>query len=671
MAKITIHDVAAEAGVSIATVSHVMNKTRYVRPELVERVENAIQKTGYVRRNNGTGSTLVVSDKMMVAVVIPELTGCFYHRLIISLSHYLSDAGYIVNVYISNEDPSRVSQIINMLQKQQAISGLLICPSDTKMSVLRKLSESSIPVISLGRDLTGQHINSINFDNQMVSDLGVRHLIKQGHEKILMLIDEREPKEMIGDRVAGYKNAYAEYGLKPDVNYITYIKLTDSFEDNERLLADKIRKLKPTAVFASGNRLTMMLLKTLQTLGLEWPKDISVIGYENQEWIDLISFPVTTIKQDFDLMARDAVKLISEKMKEKEPVNIRLPVQLIERESTAMIGKGAYGEMAISPDRLVFSEDEREQLKRGNYRVGISFHYGNTAWYRLHESGIRNTLSELGISVLSVSDADFDPQLQTLQLEGLRLQRADAVIAIPVNDELMAPEFKKLSRETKLIFLSSVPTGMQRDEYGTCVSVNERENGHNAGLIMGRYFKKKARVRVGMITHGAAFYGTQLRDLSARETIESFDNLEIVAEDHFYQIENAYSVCRKMVSLHPEIEALYISWDEPALRAIRALKEMGRQDIRIVTTDLDYDIARYLAKEEMVIGISTQRPYEQGAAAAKAAALALLRSGEEAKYVAVSPYTVTNDNLIKSWEKIFHEKLPEELFELVVDNLRK
>ena len=174
-----------------------------------------------------------------------------------------------------------------------------------------------------------------------------------------------------------------------------------------------------------------------------------------------------------------------------------------------------------------------------------------------------------------------------------------------------------------------------------------------------------------MITHGAAFYGTQLRDLSARETIESFDNLEIVAEDHFYQIENAYSVCRKMVSLHPEIEALYISWDEPALRAIRALKEMGRQDIRIVTTDLDYDIARYLAKEEMVIGISTQRPYEQGAAAAKAAALALLRSGEEAKYVAVSPYTVTNDNLIKSWEKIFHEKLPEELFELVVDNLRK
>lgn len=104
---------------------------------------------------------------------------------------------------------------------------------------------------------------------------------------------------------------------------------------------------------------------------------------------------------------------------------------------------------------------------------------------------------------------------------------------------------------------------------------------------------------------------------------------------------------------------------------MKALTEMGRTDVKIVTTDLDTEIAGYLAQGKMVIGLSTQRPYEQGVAAAKALAKVLLGKGKGAKYVAVSPYIVNSDNLIKAWREIFHEKLPEELFQMEINYLRK
>ena len=669
MKKVTIREVANEAGVSIATVSHVINKTRYVRQELIDKVEKAIKSTGYQYTIQHKNSTLVVNGKMMVAIIIPEINGAFYQRLIMSLSNYLDKHGYIVSVYITNGDTSRERNIYSTLRKQQAICGMIICPFDIKSNIYNKLSEYQLPIVSIGRNLVSQNITSVNFDVEMISYIGVKHLIQKGHEKILMLVDSREPESVIEERKNGFMRAFQEVDLKAKTECMLLCDLDSPMSKIEKQITNGLRQLHSTGVFASGNRLTLILLKTLKILDLEWPKDISVVGFEDNEWNGLLDVPITTIHEDIELMARKAVDCITKK--EQETTSINIPVDIEERESTQMIGKGAFGELAVSPDLLTFSDAEKETLKLSHFHVGISFHYGNTAWYNLHEKGIRDTLSELGIIVTSVMDANFDPDLQILQLEGLRKQKVDAVIAIPVNDEITAHEFKRLSRETKLIFLSNVPKGIGRDEYGTCVSVNEQENGRNAGLILERHYHERDKVKIGLMTHGTPFYGTQLRDISAKETIKQFSNLEIVCEEPFYKIENAYQVCEKMIKEHPDIEAMYITWDEPALRAMKALTEMGRTDVKIVTTDLDTEIAGYLAQGKMVIGLSTQRPYEQGVAAAKALAKVLLGKGKGAKYVAVSPYIVNSDNLIKAWREIFHEKLPEELFQMEINYLRK
>ena len=96
---------------------------------------------------------------------------------------------------------------------------------------------------------------------------------------------------------------------------------------------------------------------------------------------------------------------------------------------------------------------------------------------------------------------------------------------------------------------------------------------------------------------------------------ESYPDIEITARKGFIQIENAYKVCYEMINEHPDIQALYVSWDRPALLAIKALKALNRTDIAVFTTDLDFEIAEEM-NQGFVKGLSTQRPYDQGKAAA-------------------------------------------------------
>lgn len=96
-------------------------------------------------------------------------------------------------------------------------------------------------------------------------------------------------------------------------------------------------------------------------------------------------------------------------------------------------------------------------------------------------------------------DAHFDPVLQNMQLESIKMQHPDAVIAIPSDDVETGPAFQELSRMTRLVFLSNVPQNFNRNDYVSCISVNERENGTNTGRMIGEYLKDKAHAKVGFI----------------------------------------------------------------------------------------------------------------------------------------------------------------------------
>ena len=657
----TINQIAKEAGVSIATVSHVINKSRYVSPDLVERVEEVIKKTGYDKKLKNKKSKLKIGQKSEIAIVIPDLWGTLYSKLVSTISSNLTEKGYHPVVYFHNDNVDQEKDIITNIIYNKRVAGLIIVPASTNVEQFDKLVQHPIPFIFLDRTVKGEDVGSVLSDGEEGIYKGCKHLLRSGHEEIVLIIEHGQFSSSEG-KLKGYRDALESYKI-PFRNELLIEVDQNSFENFEKEIKKVWINHKPTAFLASGNRITLKLLKVLNKLGIECPTDVSVIGFGDEEWSEIVTPPLTMLKQNTREIALQEVDLLLRKIDNYSDASpeIKVPMDLSIQQSTQVIGKGPFGERTVSPEELTISTEEAEKLRSSNYKVAISFHYGGTAWARLYENGIQNIFDKYGISIISTTDARFDPLLQVVQLEGLRLQQPDAIIAIPVDDEVTAKKFQSISEEVKLIFMSNVPEGMEKNQYASCVSVNERENGQNVALLLGNYFKNEKDVKIGFIGHGAQFYGTHLRDAVANEVIRTnFQNIEIVNEKYFYKIENTYEVCKEMLTANPEIKGLYISWDRPTLEAIKALKELNREDVSIFTFDLDNEIATYLAKEEMVKGLSTQRPYQQGIAVGLATAKALLGK-ENYKYIGVQPYVVESKNLLKAWKDITLEPAPPEI----------
>jgi ribose transport system substrate-binding protein len=667
MKEITIKDIARQAGVSIATVSHVINSTRYVSPELAERVIKIIKATNYKKNIH---DTVNAGKRSQIAFLVPCLED--YISLAGVLSRNLSHFGYTISISITNDDATIEKQLLTALLGSKSTGGIILVPAADTSDYYETILNRTIPLVLADRFLVSNNIDSVTTDHELALYKSTSYLIQCGHDRIVIITGKKN-SGLAGEQISGYQRALAANHLpfRPEL-----ILTADRYQEEitRQLLYDFYEKIKPTALISGVSRLTPKVLRFLDDHAIEYPKHLSFIGFGNKEWTELIDPPVTIIEEDFETIGSAVTDRILDKIAGNNssvgnpassggmtPVKQqRVQTGFLLRKSTRMIGQGPFGEEAIPIEKLTLSEKEIEELRGGHFKIGISFHYGNTAWTRLHENGIRDTLEKYGVRVLSVTEAHFNPELQLTQLEGLRMQKPDAIIAIPSDDVATAAKFKELAKEVKLIFISNVPLGMETDEYASCVSVNEREGGYNAGVLLGEYFKNHDKVHIGFISHGAPFRGTHLRDGTAEQVVrENYPNIDIVSVKYFYKIERAYDVCREMINEHPEVEGLYVSWDVPALQVITALKELCREDIAIFTCDLDVEIGAYLAKGEMVRGLVAQRPYVQGTAVGLATAKALLGEGKY-KYIGVSPYVVQKNELLKAWEDIFHIPIPKD-----------
>lgn len=653
--KVTIKEIADMAGVSIATVSHVINRTRYVSPVLVEKIEQIIRDTGYIDKLAEKERKLKVGKNSIVVGIFPNMISAIYRDMASSLQRLMSEQGYQFWILLTNDDPREEQQLMDGLLSNKRIAGILHVPLTDEKSNYKKIIESDIPVVYMERSILGTDIDCVTFEDRKAVFTGTSYLIESGHKNLLFLRDEVESTTR-EERTKGYLEAMELINRHSSDANIVDINLQWDENKCQQMIQRALRRTMPTAVISSGNRLTLQLLKTIRNIGAQCPEELSVIGFCDKTWAEVVEPPLTTLERDVNSLCVLASNMLFEKIRTGKVSSQErtAKVDLKVRKSTRMLDNGPSGEEAVSPDSIVLTPEEKRRLRNGKFRVAISFHYTGTAWAELHEAGIRAAMEQYGIEIISVMDAHFDSCLQNMQLEGIHIQRPDAVIAIPTNDKDTASKFQELSKVTKLIFISNVPENLEKNSYVTCVSVNEWENGTNAGRLLGEYYKGKKHVKVGMINHDATFYGTRIRDAAAEKILtDNYPNIEILSSKGFGKIENTYQVCKDMLEMHKDLQALYVSWDQPALQAIRALKDIGREDVAIFTTDLDWEIAQHM-KNGMVKGLSTQRPYEQGVALALVTAKALVSEEAIPKYVGVRPYVVEPHQLNRAWKDIFH-----------------
>ena len=512
------------------------------------------------------------------------------------------------------------------------------------------------------RNILGSGIDSVEFRDREAIFKGADYLLASGHKNVLFFRESTDSTTR-DERTKGFLSALRKYNINTNDANIVDVTLENGEDDCMLVIQKALRRYRPTAVLAGGNRITLYLMKTLRDMGIDCPGEISVVGFGDESWSELTYPPLTIIRRDVKGLSTKAVGMLFEKINTGAVIShdCYADVELVVRKSTKMLDNGPFGDKAAAPDSVVLTKEEKQRLKAGHFRVAISFHYTGTSWAELHEKGICEELEQFGIDVVSVMDAHFDSELQNAQLDGIRLQKPDAVIAIPADDSRTREKFQELSKVSKLVFISNVPDGMSKNSYVSCVSVNESENGTNTGRMLGEYCKENKKKKAGFIIHGAAFYGTRVRDNAAERIIkDSYPDIDKVTIRSFGEISNAYQVARDVITANPEIEAMYVSWDRPALLVIKALKELGREDVAVFTTDLDHGIARCM-EEGIVKGLSTQRPYEQGRAAAAVVAKSLVSEEQLPKYVGVQPYQVEPKQLRLAWKEIFHESMPDRL----------
>lgn len=658
--KATINDVAKMAGVSIATVSHVINKTRYVSPELSQKVYDAMEKTGYINKITEKERKADVGQKSVIALVVPSLVPTMiYNRAADGFRKHYEKQGKVLAVYITNFDYKYEQSVLQGLIMSKRTAGIIIAPVNSDSSQYTSLLRSGIPYVFISRYMLGERVPLVKFNTEQAIELGTDYLISRGHTSIGILLGNMD--NLRGRAcMSGYVSALKKKGL--EYNEKMVFSVENEF-DASLFAADfykYYKTFKPSAIVAPNFYLTLMLMHTVKNIGLKCPRDISIVGFGYYDWSDLMDPPITIIRQDADEMCEITCRMLDDQLIGR-PIDaqiVNIPLKLCMNKSTRQIVRGPFGEKTSLPDEIVITQNEKKILRESNFKAAISFNAFKSLRMNLQKQGIRHIFDDYGISVLALTDADNDEDLQVTQLDSIMLQNPDAIIVVPIDSPKVTAKLKEIGKKTKLVLLENVPNGMQISDYCSCVSVNENELGELAVSLMGKYYEKTTNVKAGFIIHGTRLYGTHVRDESAEQMVKSsYPNIKIVAKMPYHTEDNAFKTAIDMVTRHPEINTLYVTGQRAALEVIKALKQMRREDITLFTCDLDKEIAKYLASDEFVKGISAQKPFDQGVAAANAVSKALLNDFG-IKYTAVPPCSVTKNSLLATWKDIMHENPP-------------
>ena len=330
--KITIKDIAKEAGVSICTVSHVINKTHYVSPQLTDCVNKAIEKYNY--RMDVSASSLRKKVSRMIGVIIPNSSSQFFALLTKYIENFSRKIGY--HVVICNSDYNTDIEIehIEALMTRN-IDGIIMIPVSEDIKCYRNIFELNTPFVFVERKIEGINCDSvITHSYDSISQI-IDHLVGLGHKKIAYIGRE---KELLHSRIRfdGFKECIRKNNLDFNEEYIIYgnsFKFRNGYEDMLKLLE---LKDKPTAVLVFNDVLAIGAMQAIKDKGYKIPEDFSVVGFDNIEISNYTEPPLTSITTNKEEVAKVAFNLLINKISKKSvrKKNVFIRTEVVMRKST-------------------------------------------------------------------------------------------------------------------------------------------------------------------------------------------------------------------------------------------------------------------------------------------------------------------------------------------------
>lgn len=323
----TIKDVAERAGVSVTTVSRVLNNRGYISEATRKKVYKAMEELDY--QPNEVARSLFRKRSNIIGLIVPTVAHPFFAELTAYVETYAYSRGYKVLVCNSQLDASKEQEYIWMLRRNQ-VDGIIMASHTLEVEEYKKLS---LPVVTFERFISNR-IPYVTSDNYQGGKLAVELLLARGCKKIAHMCGSLHLDMLANQR----HRAFVDVAEQRNVPYFTVETDINVFEMDkyEQLLADLMRQHPDIdGLFLNSDIMAIAAVKVCRKLGKRIPEDVKIVGYDDVAIASLVSPQITTIRQPLAEMSKLSVKLI-ENMVEGKQVKVEncLPVELVERETT-------------------------------------------------------------------------------------------------------------------------------------------------------------------------------------------------------------------------------------------------------------------------------------------------------------------------------------------------
>ncbi|WP_390348583.1 LacI family DNA-binding transcriptional regulator [Variovorax boronicumulans] len=343
----TIKDVALQAGVSVTTVSHVVNDTRHVSAKVRERVELAIRELGYVP--NAMARSLKSNTTSTLGMLIPNSSNPYFAEIVRIVEDRCFGAGYTLVLCNTDDEPRRQSVYLQVLAERR-IDGLIVVSTgaDEDDSLATQLRGLRIPTVLVDREIADPACDLVETAHMQGGLLAVRHLLSLGHKRIACIggplgVTSSE------QRIEGWRMALAETGSAPNADALLWRGGFTSQGGYEAMHAILRTEQKPSAVFVCNDLMAIGALRAAHESGVRVPDELSIVGFDDIELSAYTSPPLTTVAQPKERIGALAVDMLLERMggKRRDARKVVLQPELRVRASTAR--HAGFRETGVTP----------------------------------------------------------------------------------------------------------------------------------------------------------------------------------------------------------------------------------------------------------------------------------------------------------------------------------
>jgi LacI family transcriptional regulator len=330
----SVIDVARRAGVSLGTVSNVLNRPERVAPATRERVLRAIGELGFVR--NEAARQLRAGRSRMIGLIVLDVRNPFFTDLAAGVEAAAEDAGLSVILCNSADSTAREDHYLSLLQEQRAY-GILITPVAGKNGRINELRERGTQVVLVDRSSTKRQC-SVSVDDVVGGELAVSHLIASGHKRIAFVGGPTSITQ-VADRLKGARAAARSAGLPSTAISLIRtpaLNVTAGRQTGEQI-AQLSARARPTAVFCANDLLALGVLQEMTRRGLNVPGDMAIVGYDDIDFAAAAAVPLTSVRQPRAQLGQAAAELLIDEVIAAETHQHRQVVfepELVVRESS-------------------------------------------------------------------------------------------------------------------------------------------------------------------------------------------------------------------------------------------------------------------------------------------------------------------------------------------------